>query len=366
MSTTYVPVAWTKGKIRYDLTIVGGVVGYLLLFVVVSKFVWQGAEAISDEVLMLRALGSCAMILLHITLSIGPLVRLKPSLAPVLFNRRHLGVITFLVSAGHGLLSLGYYHGFGVVSPLRSLLISSSDVTAIVGFPFEWLGVGALLILFVLAATSHDFWLKQLGARVWKWLHMLVYVAYGLVVLHVAMGPLAGRDSTLTTVLVLVGASYLGVLHLIAGVREWGIDRKTVPTAKVESDVDGQWVDVGLLEEIPMNRARTICAAGGERIAVYRHGTTEQGVTAVTNVCKHQGGPLGEGQVIDGCITCPWHGWQYRASDGVAPPPFTEQLETFPVRVEEGRVLVRINGSPKVDGSAAQRQMPRNGDIANG
>ena len=50
------------------------------------------------------------------------------------------------------------------------------------------LGIAALLVLFVMAATSHDFWLTFLSPPVWKALHMALYVAYGLVVLHVAIG----------------------------------------------------------------------------------------------------------------------------------------------------------------------------------
>jgi nitrite reductase/ring-hydroxylating ferredoxin subunit len=57
-------------------------------------------------------------------------------------------------------------------------------------------------------------------------------------------------------------------------------------------------------------------------------------------VCAHQGGPLYEGKVIDGCLTCPWHGWQYRPGDGCSPPPFQERLITYRIRLKNGRVLV--------------------------
>ena len=63
-------------------------------------------------------------------------------------------------------------------------------------------------------------------------------------------------------------------------------------------------------------------------------------VQAVSNVCRHQGGPLGEGRIVDGCITCPWHGWQYRPSDGCSPPPFEEKVETYRVRIADGAVWV--------------------------
>mgnify|MGYP003753304843 CR=1 FL=1 len=52
------------------------------------------------------------------------------------------------------------------------------------------------------------------------------------------------------------------------------------------------------------------------------------------NVCKHQMGPLGEGKIIDGCITCPWHGYQYLPANGQSPPPFTEMVKT-PLQAQE-------------------------------
>jgi sulfoxide reductase heme-binding subunit YedZ len=63
-------------------------------------------------------------------------------------------------------------------------------------------------------------------------------------------------------------------------------------------------------------------------------------VSAISNVCQHQNGPLGEGRIIDGCVTCPWHGYQYRPESGAAPPPFKENVPTFRVKVVRGVVLV--------------------------
>jgi nitrite reductase/ring-hydroxylating ferredoxin subunit len=60
----------------------------------------------------------------------------------------------------------------------------------------------------------------------------------------------------------------------------------------------------------------------------------------VSNICRHQGGPLGEGRMVDGCLTCPWHGYQYLPESGTSPPPFTEKIATYRVRVVAGRILV--------------------------
>ena len=103
------------------------------------------------------------------------------------------------------------------------------------------------------------------------------------------------------------------------------------------------WIDAGTIDEILDCRAKVVCLPGRERVAVFKY---DGKVSAVTNVCKHQGGPLGEGKVIKGCITCPWHGWDYRAEDGCAPPPFTEKLMTYQVKVENRRILLNTMPLP--------------------
>ena len=81
----------------------------------------------------------------------------------------------------------------------------------------------------------------------------------------------------------------------------------------------------------------------GERVAVFRYGGK---VSAVSNVCQHQNGPLGEGKIVNGCITCPWHGYQYLPDTGASPPPFVEKIPTFEVRLRGGRVLIHPTPRP--------------------
>lgn len=342
MSVGYKSVQWSPHKRLYDAVVVACVLGFVGIFFGATMLLWPGA--FSEEIVLIRATGACAIVLLHAILCIGPLARLDRRFLPILSNRRHLGVLTFLTALVHAGIVLGFYHGFGVVNPLISLLTSNTNYTSLRAFPFQILGLAALVILFLLAATSHDFWLKNLSARVWKSLHMLVYVAYALLIGHVALGALQSDRSVLAPVLMAIGVVVVSGLHIVAGVREVAADRASEPAPD-----DRSWIDVGTMDEIPMDRARTVCApadgvgsggAGGlvgERIAVFKHAG---GVSAVTNVCAHQGGPLGEGKVIDGCITCPWHGWQYRPGDGCSPPPFQEKIATYPVRIRAGRVEV--------------------------
>jgi DMSO/TMAO reductase YedYZ heme-binding membrane subunit/nitrite reductase/ring-hydroxylating ferredoxin subunit len=331
VSVKYAPVKWNRNKRVYDLFIVGGVVVYLAVFLAVGTSVWTGEEAISLPILLIRALGTCALVMLHVVLGIGPLARLDRRFLPLVYNRRHLGVATFLVALGHVVMAVGYYHGFGAVNPLVFLLTIPGPL------PFEWFGLAAFVVLFVMAVTSHDFWQKTLAPSTWKWLHMLVYPAYALLILHVLLGALRTEVSPLYPALLGLGFSTVAGLHLAVGLRERRRDQHVPPSTPARVPLTVAWVDVGSMDEIAEGRAKVVCLPGHERIAVFKYSGR---VSAVTNVCAHQRGPLGEGKVVDGCISCPWHGWEYRPQDGCSPPPFQERIATHRVRVEGRRILL--------------------------
>ena len=334
MSHAYRAVGWNRQKRAYDLSLAAGVVVYLAAFIGASAALSPGATV---ETLLIRALGTGALLLLHVILSIGPLARLDRRFLPLLYNRRHLGVTMFVLALAHGGFSIVQFHVLGVVNPLVSVLSSNGGWQGLAAFPFQPLGLMALVILFLMAATSHDFWLANLTPPVWKGLHMLVYVAYGLLLLHVALGVLQSERHPLLAILLGLGFAWIVTIHLLAGWRERAADRETAGAV-----ADDGFVEVCRAGEIPEQRARIVCL-GGERVAVFRY---DGRISAVSNVCQHQNGPLGEGRIIDGCITCPWHGFQYRPADGASPPPFTEKVPTFRVRLAGDRVLVHPTPEP--------------------
>ena len=319
MSVEYRAVLWNRQKRIYDGVLAGGLVLYLTTFSGVGALAYPAATI---ETLLIRALGTCAFLMLHVILCIGPLTRLDSRFLPLLYNRRHLGVAMFLVALAHGVFSLVQFHALGDATPMVSLLEGHGEL------PFQALGFAALLVLLVMAATSYDFWLHVLAPGIWKRLHMAVYAAYVLLVAHVAFGALQSeRDPTLAVTLCL-GVSIVCGPHLAAGLRERRLDAR--------SHVANGFVDICAVEEIPEKRAR-IASLNGERVAVFRY---DGKVSAISNVCRHQNGPLGEGRVVDGCMTCPWHGYQYQPDCGASPPPFTDKVETFDVQVRGGRVLL--------------------------
>lgn len=327
MSHSYVSVGWNRQKKIYDGLMVVGVIVYLALFVGLGVAVHPNATI---ETLLIRGLGTCALLMLHVILSIGPLCRLYPRLLPLLYNRRHFGVAMFLMALAHGGFSLVQFHALGELNPLVSVFASNTRYDSLAEFPFQPLGLAALVILFLMAATSHDFWLANLTAPVWKRLHMLVYVAYALIVAHVVLGVLQAEKSPVLAAMLALGMVVVFGLQLIAGWRERVLDQ-----AKEVSQNEGL-ADVCGVDEIENNCAKIVLLAG-ERVAVFKY---DGRISAISNVCQHQNGPLGEGKIIDGCVTCPWHGYQYLPDSGASPPPFAEKVPTFNVKVLNGRVLV--------------------------
>lgn len=331
MSAHFQAVNWNRQKYLYDGVALGSVALFLTAFGVASILRNPGITA---ETVLIRGLGLSALVLLHVILCIGPLCRLDPRFLPLLYNRRHLGVLMCTLALSHATFAVVQFHAFGDTPALVSLLTGTGRASDLGRFPFELLGLAALLILWTMAATSHDFWLALLSAPVWKALHMLVYVAYALLVGHVALGALQDDRQGGFTALIAIGVVLVFGLHLAAGLRERPRDR-------LEAE-PGDWVDVGAVDDCIEGRART-AVVGRERVAVVRHAG---GISCVSNVCRHQGGPLGEGRIVDGCLTCPWHGYQYLPESGSSPPPFTEKIPTYRVRIVDGRIQVHRTANP--------------------
>src|SRR5262245_23341377 len=336
MSVGFRAVQWNRTKLIYDAILVAAVTLYIGGFIVVAWRLHPPADLPAEIDICIRAFGSAAFVMLTVILAIGPLARLDRRFLVLLYNRRHFGVLTFLVAAVHFGFMLEWYAVQGSLPNLLNELTTWADYGKFIGFPFKLIGLVALTILFLMAATSHDFWLVVLTPRAWKGLHMALYVAYGLVVMHVALGIMQYERTLLIPAMLIGGFGMVTLLHLVAGWRERAGDRGDRATA------DG-WIAIGAPSSIPDQAARIVAAPGGERIAVFRDGAE---VGALTNLCAHQNGPLGEGRIIDGCVTCPWHGYQYRLADGCAPPPFTEKLATYRVRIRDGIVEVHPDALP--------------------
>ncbi|MGE0724073.1 MAG: ferric reductase-like transmembrane domain-containing protein [Alphaproteobacteria bacterium] len=346
MSAGYRAIQWNREKRIYDAIVLGAVAVFIGGFTAIEVALAPPADARAWIDLRIRTFGLCAFLLLTTILAIGPLARLDRRFLPVLYNRRHLGVVTFLVAACHGAFVVEWFAAGSELPNLAAELTRWADYRRFVGFPYKTLGIVALAVMLVMAATSHDYWLAFLTPPVWKALHMAVYVAYGLVVMHVALGALQHSGQVPLAIVVVVAFGVVCGLHVAAGRAELSVDAGTALTA------DG-WIVVGKAGDIPDGRARIVAAPGGERIAVFRHVDL---IGALSNLCAHQNGPIGEGCIRNGLVTCPWHGFEYRLEDGRAPPPFTEVLATYRLRIVDG--LVQVDPRPQPPGTPTAITLP--------
>jgi len=123
---------------------------------------------------LLHHLGFTASVVLVVVLLLSPLRAVLPRWRPLQLAQRHrrfVGVSACAYAALHVVMHFIYEGGFGTFR---------TDWQK----PFILVGLVAFAILLVLAATSVDAAVSALGARRWKWLHRLVYVAAALVCYH--------------------------------------------------------------------------------------------------------------------------------------------------------------------------------------
>jgi nitrite reductase/ring-hydroxylating ferredoxin subunit/DMSO/TMAO reductase YedYZ heme-binding membrane subunit len=336
MTARYVPVGWNRIKLIYDAVLVVSASLYILLYIRLVPVLQPAILPPDAPTTAMDAYGTCAFLLLTAVLCIGPLARLDRRFAPLLYNRRHFGVLTAAIATGHAWQAINWYFAYGKLPIAEALLVLDASYLQLHGFPFVPFGIAALAILFALAFTSHDFWLSFLTPPVWKSLHMAIYAAYALIVLHIALGALQASSNPLFAMIVAAGVTLVCTLHRAAGARQRRLDAVTArPNA--------EWIDAAAVDDVADGTGIIIRPAGAEAVAIFRAGET---FSAISNRCAHQNGPLGEGRVIDGCITCPWHGYQYRLEDGCSPPPYTDKLPTYRLRIADGRILLDPRPNP--------------------
>lgn len=101
-----------------------------------------------------------------------------------------------------------------------------------------------------------------------------------------------------------------------------------------------QTFTVARVGDLTEGRAKVV-GAGSTPVALVLAGGIYR---AFSNVCRHRGGPVGEGDVdpAEGTLTCPWHGWQYELATGKALLNPLARLDVYKVEVVGGEIRVTI------------------------
>lgn len=106
----------------------------------------------------------------------------------------------------------------------------------------------------------------------------------------------------------------------------------------------GDWVAIGQLSDIPRLGSRRVMA-GALKLAVFR--TSDDAVFALEDKCPHKEGPLSQGIVHDGCVTCPLHNWVIALDTGLAQGADEGAVQTFPLRLDGETLLLDASALTK-------------------
>lgn len=99
------------------------------------------------------------------------------------------------------------------------------------------------------------------------------------------------------------------------------------------------WIEIGGINDIPKLGSRVVQREQGN-IAVFR--TADDKIFALRDSCPHKGGFLSQGIVHGDRVSCPLHDWKISLQDGRAVAPDEGCAARFPVRIENGKILLSL------------------------
>jgi nitrite reductase/ring-hydroxylating ferredoxin subunit/DMSO/TMAO reductase YedYZ heme-binding membrane subunit len=342
----------------------------------------QKFDVIPDATYMFRATAIGAFTFLHLALLIGPLSRFSSVARGWYKQRRHLAVTTFLLAAFHESLILKLFYdfsieaalglqyiffGFVAIGIMGLLALTSWDRVQIgiklrgwnvihllslaffVSFTYYFTTVNSAVMTwhYVAIAIFFVMWLvaapwgiaRNMYERVngWKQIHLLIYVAYISVIIHVWTGRAKFQPDWVQHLFWgFVGAV---VLAHVAGWIKWIVDRSNRVKVKETIEHEGRsYAHVGLATDFEdgVGQDRQV---DGHDIAVFKN---KNAFIALAGKCSHQGGPIAKGKIENGYVVCPWHEWQYGVKDGLPPEGFKDCIPYYPTLERDGAVYVCV------------------------
>jgi nitrite reductase/ring-hydroxylating ferredoxin subunit len=102
---------------------------------------------------------------------------------------------------------------------------------------------------------------------------------------------------------------------------------------------DTEWTEIQIEGPLTNDKPTLAHLGGAPLVAASSDGADPQALFAT---CSHQGGPLHEGELIDGCVRCPWHASVFRMADGaVVHGPATATQPSYELRKVGERLEAR-------------------------
>ena len=364
-------LAFTWQKNEFD--------GIMLLVIAITfGAVHFRAEVLDDVTLSVRTMAILAFTGLSLTLMIGPSAYLAPKLNWLVKHRRHLGVTSMLIGLTHANLVIIQYFDWSISDTYALTFPIFGSITLTIMFfmgvtSWDWaqkhisqkLFTALHAFIFILVAGDVVFaglehpdnfeawhivsfiifaliWLAvspwslprffQKHVSGWKQVHVLVFIAYASIVIHVVESGLLEVHPEWASIVFWATVAVVALLHTAKWI-QMALDAKEGNKSKVAAEsseanqspttqeIDGKtFYRLGAAEDFQEGIGQRF-VLNGQAVAAFLH---EGRIIAMSATCAHQGGPLDQGKIINGFVTCPWHGWEFGVEDGCAPKPYTD------------------------------------------
>src|ERR1700743_3888889 len=98
------------------------------------------------------------------------------------------------------------------------------------------------------------------------------------------------------------------------------------------------FVKMGRVSDLPVDSVMEVLF-DGQPYAICNSGGS---IRALNGICVHAGGPLGQGQIHQGRVVCPYHLWEFDCATGEYDYDPCRRVETYEVKIENGDILVQV------------------------
>lgn len=150
----------------------------------------------------------------------------------------------------------------------------------------------------------------------------------------------ARRDEIIDAILVahpIAGTE--NVIQATEWMLDWEAERNTQKPPKRSGEREDGFYLAGKLSDLVEGRPKTV-RLGDRSVVILK--LTDGGVSALSNICPHSGGPLGQGRLEGNILTCPWHDWRFEITSGECINRPGKHAQIFPSKIEGDEVWVKI------------------------
>lgn len=107
---------------------------------------------------------------------------------------------------------------------------------------------------------------------------------------------------------------------------------------------ESRWTEVGAVEDLKHKSLQEVLCGKTAIALSYRDGV----FAAISGVCNHVGGPLGEGRLDGDYVVCPWHYWKFHYKTGQGEPGYDQdQVPAYETKIENGRLFIDLSSATK-------------------